>query len=68
MNYLGVYLTPNLLEEGRRELERQRELQRQIEEARAARRADRPSRFAALAARLRQAPRPDARRPAVEGC
>lgn len=68
MNYLGVHLVlgPNLLEESRRELERQRERERQIKEARNARRAARPSRFATFTARL--ASRRATPRPAVEPC
>lgn len=58
MNYLGVHMVPNLLEESWRELERERELQRKLREARAARRAERPSRFAAVAVRLRRALQP----------
>jgi hypothetical protein len=68
MNLLGVYPTPNLLEESRRELERERRQQRQIKEARDARRAARPSRFATLTARLRHALQPDPCPPVAEGC
>jgi hypothetical protein len=53
MNYLGIHLAPNLLEENWRQLEREREQQRIIRERRNARRAERPSRFATFAARLR---------------
>ena len=61
MNFLGVRLiTPDLLEESWRELERERQQQRKIQEARDARRAKRPSRFATLTARLRHALRPHA--------
>src|SRR6476660_7210993 len=46
MNFLSVRLiTPDLLEESWRELEREREQQRRIQEARDARRAERPSRL-----------------------
>jgi hypothetical protein len=68
MNVLGVHLAPDLLEESRRELERQRRREQQIREARAALRAGRPSRFATLTARLRRPVRPDTGRPVVEGC
>ncbi len=68
MNYLGMYLTPDLLEESWRELERERERQRQIQEARAARRAERPSRIATLAARVRNALQPDRCPQLAEGC
>ncbi len=51
-------LTPDPLEESRRELDRQLERKRQIREASAARRAAHPPRFATLAARLRQAVQP----------
>jgi hypothetical protein len=71
MNYLGIHLAPNLLEESWRELERERELQRTIRARRAARReeqrAGRPSRFATFAARLRHPLRP-VPRPLLEGC
>jgi len=64
MNFLGVRLiTPDLLEESWRELEREREQQRRIQEARDARRAERPSRFATLTAQLRRALRSDALQP-----
>jgi hypothetical protein len=70
MNLLGIYVAPNLLEESRRELERERRQQRQIKEARDARRAARPSRFATLTARLRlrHALQPDPCPPVAEGC
>ena len=68
MEFLGTHLTPDLLEESRRELEREREQRRRIQEARDARRAERPPRFAALTARLRNALRPDPCPPLVEGC
>lgn len=60
MNPISLYplMQTHLLEEHRRELERERELQRRIRETRAARRAARPSRFAIATARLRQAVRP----------
>jgi hypothetical protein len=68
MNVLGVHLSPELLEESRHELERQRQRERQIREARAALRAGRPSRFAILTARLRRPVRPDTGSPVLEGC
>jgi hypothetical protein len=68
MNLLGVYLYPDLLDESVRELERQRQRERQIKEARAVRRAERPSRFAALTTRLRRPLQPDPRRPLVDTC
>ena len=68
MNYLDIALFPDLLEESRRELERELERKRQIREARAARLVDRPSRFASLASRLRPALQRDPCRPLVEGC
>jgi hypothetical protein len=69
MNFLGVRLiTPDLLEESWRELERERRQQRRIKEARDARRARRPSRFAALTARLRNALQPEPCPPVAEGC
>ena len=71
MNFLGVHMVPNLLEESWRELERERELQQTIRARRAARRteqrAGRPSRFAAFAARLRHPLRP-VPRPVLGGC
>ncbi len=68
MNHLDIALFPNLLEESRRELERERERKRQIREALAARRVEQPSRFATMTARLRHAFRRDPCRPLVEGC
>ncbi len=68
MNYLGVFPLPNLLEESWRELERERERQRQIQERRVARRAERPSRLATLAARLRRALHSDPCPQLAEGC
>lgn len=68
MDYLGLYPVPDLLEESWRELERERELQRRIKEARAARRAMRPSRFAALTARVHGALQPSPCPPLAEGC
>jgi hypothetical protein len=53
MNYLGVHLAPDLGKESWQELERQRERERQIRERSIALRAERPSRFATLTARLR---------------
>jgi len=67
MNYLDIGWSPDLLEESRQELERELERKRRVREALAARQVERPSRFAALAARLR-ALRSDPRRPIVEGC
>jgi hypothetical protein len=69
MNYLGIGLTPDLLEESRRELDRELERKRHIRDALAGRSVERPSRFATLTARLRRpgvepAPCP----PLVEGC
>ena len=68
MNVLGVHLYPELLEESRRELERQRERERLVAEARRARRAVRPSRIATLTARLRHPSRREISRPVVEPC
>ncbi len=69
MNYPGVDLThPDLLEEGWRELERECERRRQVQEARAARRAERPSRFTTLTARVRHALHPDPCTRLAEGC
>ena len=68
MNFLGVHLTPNLLEENRRELERERRQRRQIQERRDALRTERPSRFATVTTRLRQALQPDPCPPLAEGC
>jgi hypothetical protein len=67
VNHLDITLLPNLLEESRRELERERERKRQIREL-AVRRVERPSRFAALTARLRDALKRHSYRPLVEGC
>lgn len=66
MNFIGVHLYPNLLEESRRELERERQRDRQIQEARAARRAEQPSLVATLRTRLRRSTRPDPCDPVVE--
>ena len=66
MNYLEIALFPDLLEESRRELERERE--RKHRSGTRARRVERPSHFATLTARLRHALRPDPCRPLVEGC
>ena len=64
MTFLGVRLiAPDLLEESWRELERERRLQRKIQEARDARRAERPSLFVTLTARLRHALHTDALQP-----
>jgi hypothetical protein len=68
VKHLDIFLVPDLLEESRRELERERERKRQIREALAARRVDRPSHFATLTARLRHALQRDPCRPLVEGC
>ena len=68
MNYLDIALYPNLLEESRRELDRELERKRHIREVLAARRVERPSRFAALTMRLRNAAERDERRPVAEGC
>jgi len=68
MNHLDIFLAPNLLEESRRELERERRRQSQIREARAERRAEQPSRFAMLIARLRPTVEPDPCRPLLEAC
>jgi len=72
MNYLGVHIAPDLVEESWRELERQRELGRAIRERRnaqrAARRAARISRFAAHATRLRRVGRLAPRGPVTAGC
>jgi len=71
MNYLGVHMAPDLVEESWRELARQREVERTIRERRnaqrAARRAARIARFATFAVRVRHVlqPRP---RPLTEGC
>lgn len=67
MNYLGVHIVPDLLEEHWRELERKRELARAIRERRTAHRAARPSPFAAIAARLRGVLQP-APQPVPDGC
>jgi hypothetical protein len=63
-------LYPHLTQfpENRFALERERRLRQQIREAHAVSRAERPSRLAALTARLRRAPRPGSRRPLAEGC
>jgi hypothetical protein len=60
MNYIHLhsFVSPPLLEESRRELEREAELQRHIREARHARRAARPSRFTALLTQVRSALKP----------
>ena len=68
MNHLDMRLTPDLLPESRRQRDRELERRSQIREVLAARRAERPSRFAALTTRMRRGRRPDATRPAVEGC
>jgi hypothetical protein len=68
VNHLDIFLFPDLLEESRRELERERERDRQIREALARRRVEQPSRFATLTARLRQPLQRDPCRPLVEGC
>lgn len=68
MNVLGVHLYPDLLDESWRELERERQRERQIKEARAARRAEQPSRYAMLTGRLRGALQPRPCPPVAEGC
>ena len=68
MNYLDIALFPDLLEESRRELERERERKRQFREALAARRVERPSRFATLTARLRHPLKRNSYGPLVERC
>ena len=70
MNVIGMNMYPHieLLEENRRELERERRLRQQIREARETRRAERPSRLAALTARLRRAWQPAPCPPLVEDC
>lgn len=68
MNYLGVHLTPDLVAESWRELERERERERRIRQARAARRAERPSRIASLTARLRGVLPAKPRLQPAEGC
>lgn len=68
MNHLDIALLPALLEESRRELERQRDRDRKIREALAAQRVARPARFATLTARLRHALQRDQRHPLAEGC
>ena len=67
MDYIGVF-PPQPPGGELRELERERERQRQIREARAARRAERPSRFATLAARVRHALQPGPCPQLAEGC
>jgi hypothetical protein len=68
MNHLEIGLSPTLLEESRRELERERRRRSEIRDARAARQVERTVRFAAITARLRHPLRPDPCRPLVEGC
>ena len=68
MNYLGVHIYPDLLEESWRELERERLRDREIKERRAALRAGRPSGFVTLMARLRQTPAPAPCPSLVEAC
>jgi hypothetical protein len=72
MNFLGVHLVPELLEESWRGLEREHELQRAIRERRreqrATQRAARPSRSAVFVARLRRVVRPAAQGAAPAGC
>ena len=69
MNYLGVFPLPHLLEENWRELEASaRAAAADPQEARAARRAERPSRIATLAARVRRALQPDPCPQLAEGC
>ena len=66
MNFLGVYPAPDLLEESWRELEARATAA--DKEARAARRAMRPSRFAAFTALVRSALQPIPGPPLAEGC
>jgi hypothetical protein len=68
MSYLDIFLSPDLLEESRRELERERRREWQIREARAALRLERPSRLTFLTAFRRQQLPPDPCGPLVEGC
>jgi hypothetical protein len=72
MDFLGVGMTPNLLEESWRELERERELERTIRARRrarqAAQRAARPARSVSVVARLRRVVRPAAPCPEPAGC
>ena len=68
MNYLDISLFPDLVEESRRELDRERERKRQIRETLAARRVERHSRLAALTARLRGALKRNSYRPLAERC
>jgi hypothetical protein len=68
VSYFDINPLPALLEESRRELERERERKRQIREALAARHVERPSRLSIVTARLRHAFQRDPCRPLVEGC
>jgi hypothetical protein len=70
MYVIGMNMYPHidLLEENRREPEREPMLRQQIREARAARRDQRPSRLAALTARVHRALQPDPRPPLIEDC
>jgi hypothetical protein len=68
MNFLAVYRFPDLLEESWQELERECQQQRRIKEARDARRAMRPSRFATLTARVSHALQPEPCPQLAEGC
>jgi len=68
VNYLDIALKPAVLEESRRELDRELERKRHIREVLAARRVERPSRFAALTMRLRHTLQRDEHRPLAEGC
>ena len=66
MDLLFPHLTH--FEENRRELELELRLRRQIRAARSARRAQRPSRFAGLTARLRRGLQADPCPPVLEEC
>lgn len=68
MNFLGVHVYPNLLEQSWRELERERRRERRITELRAAHRAARPSRVATLTARLRHTLQKDTCPSLAEAC
>ncbi len=70
MNIHDSKLYPHLqFEENRRALERERRLRQQIRAVSAARRAERPSRFATLTSQLRRASlQPEPCPPLVEEC
>jgi hypothetical protein len=65
---MNMYPHVTQFEENRRELEREYRLRQQIRAARARRRAERPSRLATLATRLRRTLRPEPCPPLVEEC